>query len=132
MQCSCSIDSCSDTDVYDEPEVKIVKAVSDSFECGECGKQIKFGEQYEWYRGEYDGKHHTHHTCLDCLSLKENFFSNYAFKGLWEDFNQHMDDCEWQVPEDCLAKVTPATRAIICENIEREWGYLDDQEGRGV
>ena len=125
MQCSCEINRYSGDDNYDELEIKMVthKTKLISIKCGECDKEIKFGEQYEWYRGEYDGNRYTHHTCIDCLSLRNYFFGEWTFERLWEDFNQHMDDCEWQVPEDCLAKVTPATRAIICENIESEWSW---------
>ena len=130
MQCSCSIDGCSSNGTYENPKERILTNKSNSLKCGECDRKIKRGEQYEWYQGEYDGDRHTHYTCLDCVSLKEQFFYDYTFERLWEDFNQHMDDCEWQVPEDCLSKVTPATRAIICENIESEWEYLDEQEGR--
>ena len=130
MQCSCEIDSCSDTEIYDDSEAKIVKAVTDSLKCGECGKQIKFGEQCEWYRGEYEGGKYTHYTCLDCLSLREHFFYNWAFENTWEDFEAHMQDCNWEIPESCLSKVTPAARAKICESVEREWDYLDEQGGR--
>ena len=121
MQCSCSISNYSDVRYYDsDSKILTLLAKQIPLKCGECGKEIKPGDQYEWYRGEYEEEKYTHYTCLDCVSLKEHFFSEYMFESLWEDFNQHMDDCGWQVPEDCLAKVTPTTRAKICESIERE------------
>ena len=122
MECSCSIDTCCD-EGYEESEQKIILFDSDliMIECGECGRSIKKGEKYEWYRGEYEGEKHTHHTCLDCISLRENFFSGWIFESTWEDFRNNMDNCGWQVPEKCLSKCTPATRETICKYIETYW-----------
>ena len=123
MECSCAISGCGDEGYDEEYEQKDVVFDSELIilKCGECGRKIKKGEKYEWYRGQYDGRHYTHNTCLDCVSLRDNFFSEWTFERLWDDFYYHMEDCDWQVPEKCLASCTPNTRERICANIEEFW-----------
>lgn len=134
MECSCNIDACCDGDTYEACEEKIITHAvkSVNITCGECGRKIALGEDFEWYRGEYDGERHTHHTCMDCLSLRQHFFGDWTFEKLWEDFKYHMDICDWQVPEKCLAKATATTRAKICEMIERYWRQCDEAERTAV
>jgi len=122
MECSCSIDGYAG-DGYENPQREVLTNNSDLLilKCGECDRQINKGDVFEWYRGEYDGKACTHHTCSDCLSFRDNFFGDWTFEELWETFSDYMDDCGWQVPEKCLSKVTPAARAKICEMIEKYW-----------
>lgn len=124
MECSCEINGCGE-EGYEECEEKLLTHNSPSvrIECGECGKEIQLGEQFEWYRGEYEGDRHVHHTCMDCLSLRFYFFGDWTFERIWDDFYQHMEDCEWQVPEACLSKVSPVIRAKVCEGIEKSWEY---------
>ncbi|HCY86905.1 MAG TPA: hypothetical protein DHV36_17375 [Desulfobacteraceae bacterium] len=123
MECSCAINGCCDEDTYEESEEKILihKSPSVIIKCGECGEVIPVGSEFEWYRGYYDDDAHVHHTCMDCLSLRHHFFENWTFDRIWDDFYQHMDDCDWQVPESCLSKVSTKVRAQICECIEKEW-----------
>jgi len=125
MRCSCEINGCCEEE-YEEWEEKLLTHESPSviITCGECGKEIQIGEKFEWYRGEYEDETHVHHTCMDCLSLRENFFGDWTFERLWEDFYQHMDDCGWKIPEVCLSKVTPTTRSKICESIEDSWDVI--------
>ena len=127
MECSCSIDVCCDEEEYEDAEHKTILFDSELIKifCGECGTRIKKGEKYEWYRGSYDGKKHIHHTCLDCVSLRENFFNGWSFESTWDDFFDNMDDCEWEVPEKCLSRCTPKTRDKICSMIEEYWEDLE-------
>lgn len=123
MECSCEINGLGGDENYEDPEEKILVHQSPSviLKCGECGEEIKIGDEFEWYRGYYDDEEYVHHTCLDCLSLRHYFFGDWAFERVWEDFRYNMDDCDWEVPESCLSKVTPKTRAKICEWIEKSW-----------
>jgi len=129
MQCSCEINGLGGDDSYEEVEEKILTHNTSSvvIKCGECGREINLGEQFEWCHGQYDEYTCVHHTCMDCLSLRQYFFGDWTFERLWEDFNQHMDDCDWEVPEDCLSKVTPAVRSEIGEMIEQEWSKIEDE-----
>ena len=124
MECSCEINGCCD-ESYEDCEDKIITHNNTAviIKCGECGKIIPLGSEYEWYSGEYDGEYYVHYTCMNCLSLRNNFFGDWTFGRLWDDFFDYMDDCRWEVPEKCLSKVTPKTRAKICEIIEKQWNY---------
>ena len=125
MECSCTINGCCD-EGYEESENKIETFNSNLLilRCGECHRKIKQDEKYEWYRGKYDGESHTHCTCLDCLSFRDSFFFDWAFESLWDDFICHMDECDWEVPEKCISKCTPATMVKICNMIENHWETL--------
>ena len=121
MECSCSIDGL-DGDRFEDVEQKIfIKENKSIKKCCECGRKILIGEEFEWYKGYYDGQHYIHYTCLDCLSLRDNFFSSWLFESIWEIFRENMNGCDWQVPEKCLSKLTPAARAKVCESIENYW-----------
>jgi hypothetical protein len=125
MECSCAIDGTSDYEFDSVMSVNLIKSRT-VHTCGECGKNIQPGEEYELYRAVFDGSPERYKTCLDCLSFRDNFFGDWCFGSLWEQFRYHMDDCGWQVPEGCLAKVTPVTRAKICDLIEKYWEDEDD------
>jgi len=120
-ECSCSIDSL-DGDCYEDVEQRIfIKENKSTQKCCECGRKILIGEEFEWYKGRYDGHFYTHYTCQDCLSLRNSFFSSWMFENLWESFRDNMEDCGWQVPEKCLAKLTLAAREKVCQMIEESW-----------
>ena len=127
MECSCNIDAGVGDDGYEEI-AQYMKYSKSKHKCGECGKTIKPGEKYEYYKGRFDGEFHIHKTCIDCLSLREHFFGDWIFESTWEMFQEHMDECFWQVPEKCLAKVTSNTRAKICEMIEEYWMENEEDE----
>ena len=125
MECSCSIDVDGETyeDCHDAVEVAKGMEI-----CGECGKAILPGEYYENYSGLWDGDIYEHQTCLDCLSLRDNFFGDWQFGMLWETFQEHMYYCEWRVPEKCLVKCTTDTRAKIYNMVEEYWRDTEDGE----
>lgn len=126
MECSCSISSGSAECEFDDIlSRKLIKSKS-VHKCGECGRNIPAGELYELYRAVFDGQQCRYKTCRDCLSFRENFFDDFMFESLWEHFEDHMDECGWQVPEACLSRVTPRTRSKICEKIETYWEDEDD------
>ena len=125
MECSCNINSCDEGyEVYKKRTITS-KTIH---KCGECNRKIPVGEKYEVYTGVFEGDRYRHKTCSDCLSFRNNFFGSWMFESLWEDFRDNMDDCGWQVPEKCLSKVTPATRAKICEMIEDYWMDYENEE----
>ena len=97
MECSCSINGCGNETYGEDYEQKDVIFKSDLLilKCGECDREIKKGEKYEWYRGQFDGLYQTHNTCLDCVSLRDYFFQDWTFEKIWDDFYYHMEGCEW-------------------------------------
>ena len=125
MECSCSINVSVEDGFDDVISQRMVKA-NKKHKCTECNRDIIPGETYEQFKGAYDGQIDTYKTCIDCLSLRDHFFDDWCFRGLWEDFENEMSDCGWQVPEKCLSKVTPRTREEICESIEAYWFRQDN------
>jgi hypothetical protein len=101
-----------------------------SHKCGECGREILPGEKYEDFRGMHDDadRWFKHKTCADCLSLRSAFFNTYYYDFLWETWWEEMDACGWEVPEQCLAQLTPAARARACASIEKVWQYWEDDD----
>jgi hypothetical protein len=129
MECTCSIsvdlDYCTEDNGF--YKTKIIKARKIHI-CSECKREINPKERYEFISGVYDGVFTEYKTCMDCVSLKDSFFGSYYFTRIWEDFIENMDDCDWRVPEKCLAKLTPAARAKVCESIENYWNDGEDEE----
>lgn len=122
MECNCSI--LVDLDYHPEANgfyrTKIIKARKTHI-CSECKREINPKERYEIISGVYDGVFEEYKTCMDCVSLKDSFFGSYYFTRIWEDFKENMEDCYWQVPEKCLAKLTQTARAKVCGMIEDYW-----------
>ena len=84
---------------------------------------------YEKQKGIFDGEFETFKTCLDCKSLRANFFTSYYFGYVWSDWRDSMEDCWYQIPESKLAALTPAARARCCDAIEDWWiNHPDDEE----
>ena len=123
MECACDINVDHDggPSMYTE---KIVKAKQDH-RCYECLKDIKSGERYEHVRGMWDGSFSTYKTCLDCVSLRKQFFSTWIYTQLWDDFDNYLDESNGELPEKCIAALTPMAREKVCEKIEMYWEYLD-------
>ena len=90
--------------------------------CYECHRAIAPGKKYEKYTGVCDGEIFTHKTCLDCLSVRNVFFTGgYEFGGIWEYFNEHIRECGYRLSESALSKLTPKVRDIICDKIQENW-----------
>lgn len=63
MECYCD---------YDQPEWyrEHVGTARKTHRCGECGSDIKPGEQYEYVAGKWEGDVSYHKTCERCLSFR--------------------------------------------------------------
>jgi len=123
MDCTCNIDIDHDggPDCHSE---KIVKA-KQGHRCYECLKDIKPGDKYEYTSGKWDGCFLVYKTCLDCRSLRNQFFSSFTYTMIWDDFDDYLGDCNAEIPEDCIAELTPVAREKVCEKIESYWEYLE-------
>ncbi len=113
MNCNTDIDV--SIDFFDDSEVYIETAKT-QLKCTECYRAIEPGEQYEYIAG----RRTIYRTCMDCVSLKEVFFTQYNFGQIWEDFHEHYYGLG--VPEACISQLTPAVRTKVCEWIERKEG----------
>lgn len=119
MECSCNI-SMNDGECAEFASEKIVTARKTHL-CCECRKKIQPGEKYEYVSGVWEGRFEHYKTCLDCVSMRKSFFHIWVYTDVWESFKNEMDCCAWQVPESCMAKLTPGARAKVCEMIEQYW-----------
>ena len=120
MECSCdaSIDDYESAYVCNVTTPKARKP----HKCTECGQIIEPGIKYEYVTGIWDGDSHTYKTCPDCLSLRRQFFPRgYYYEGLWENFWNHVDSVDCEIPESCIAALTPGARAKVCAMIEKWW-----------
>lgn len=122
MDCSCGIDV--DYGDYGAPTLytERIHTARKKHICGECRRKIVPGEKYENVTGQWDGEFATHKTCLDCLSLRDEFFSNgWGFGAVWSDFTDTISDWDYEVPEDCISALTSAARERVCQIIEYGW-----------
>ena len=121
MECSCEIDVGIDDGCPDFTSTKMVTAKKDH-KCIECKGVIKKGEQYEKTVGKWDGNFDTFKTCLDCLSLRREFFrGGYYYGRIWEDFETYVDAVGSEISEKCLSNLSPIARGKACDIIQAWW-----------
>ena len=90
--------------------------------CNECHRIIKPGEEYEYVSGYWDGDFSVYKTCSDCLSIRNEFFcEGYFYEMVWEYLGEHINEVSGEIPESCLAALTPIAREKVCELIETAW-----------
>lgn len=118
MECSCQIN----VGVDDECEMLSAKWTRSRslHKCGECGLKIKPGAEYLRERTIYDGHFNTYKTCVDCLSIRQNLCGDWIYTAVRETVSDAIAD-GLEIPEKCIARLTPAARAWVCELIEEEW-----------
>jgi hypothetical protein len=93
--------------------------------CHECYRIIQAGEKYLSETFLYDGKIDLHKTCADCVSIRENFFSGgWVYGETKAMLREHVMDHDGDVPESCLAALTPGAREMVCDLIAE----LDEDE----
>ena len=89
--------------------------------CCECRREILPGEAYREERGLWDGEWWVFKTCGDCLSVRDAMACQYQYGELWADVADFVNDVRGDVPEDCLAAITPRARGRLCALIEEIW-----------
>lgn len=110
-------------DAYITVLQKIYTAHHSKHICCECNQPIKKGTEYERFVGKYeeDPQRYIYYTCIDCLSVRNAFFSDWLFTCLWDALNQEFE--EGNIEGECLAKnllkCTEKARADIAKIIER-------------
>lgn len=119
--CSCVI---FDDYSYDEPAFvssKIHKARKLHI-CGECGKTIHPGDEYEYVAGLWSGILGIHKTCEVCLEIRNMFFcEGWAYGEIHQDLYGYINYSDASVSEDCLLELSKKARDIVCGKIERFW-----------
>ncbi len=125
MNCSCSFSSGSDYDpvvILDE----CYRRARKPYTCLECRRPIKRGDKYYYERFMNDGEFETVRTCLDCLSVRHNLVEIFGYGTIWELIEDSVIACQGDIPERCIAKLTPFARARVCDLMEAEWSIYDD------
>ena len=121
MECSCEIYAGIDEGYPDFTSTKMFTAKKDH-KCTECKGVIKKGAQYEKTVGKWDGNFDTFKTCLDCLSLRREFFrGGYYYGWIWEDFETYVDAVGAEISEKCLSNLSPIARGKACDIIQAWW-----------
>lgn len=114
MECSCTVSI--DHDGGPSCCKEVIRTARKTHRCCECLSDINPGDHYEYISGIWDGDPQTYKTCLDCKSVKDVFFDSWTYTQVWDDFysNFYPDN----IPEKCIAALTPNSRAKICQWIE--------------
>jgi len=91
--------------------------------CRECKETIATGEKYNLEVTLFDGKITRYKTCLDCMSIRNEFFKEGFFYGetRWM-LENHIKDCFGDISETTIKGLTPGAREVVCEMIENCWG----------
>jgi len=99
--------------------------------CQECSREIPPKEAYyretiKDYDMDDDDMLITCKTCRDCMSLRDNMMRDFFIGKVRETISDHIWDCGGEMPEEYLAKLTPAARAWVCGQIEAAWAWDDE------
>jgi hypothetical protein len=127
---------------YDAPEFfhREIRRARKLHKCGECGGEIKPGEQYEHVRGKWDGDLTTIKTCERCVDIITWTKNNvpclcYAYGNAIEDCQEAVNEASARAPEDTaglrfglLRRITVRDRLNAERRKARENGVSDLQE----
>lgn len=127
----CSTVSCSDCG--DEGvllSAKMVKA-GKKCRCEECHINIEKGTEY--YREvlvfEENEKPKILRTCPTCLNIRNTFFEyGFIYSTVLDDLNEHIYQCDGDISEGTLAKLTPEAKEVVCEMLEEYFEEHSDSD----
>lgn len=127
--CSCGVDLCGyDHETADQAWIRTVRARK-PHECGECGRPIAPGEQYERSKMLFDGKFDVYRTCVDCVSIRTHCFcDSWMYTSILEDLREHIRDVGY-IGEQCIAPLTERAKDMVCAMIQEAWDE-DEEAGR--
>lgn len=91
-------------------------------QCCECDRIMEIGERYEVISGVWDGSFSRFKTCLNCVSVREEFFCDWYTHGeIWEALGEHIRSVGGHVDGDCISRLTGRARGMVCDLIEETW-----------
>jgi len=137
FDCACIIDQGHDGDY--ETAWQITEAFQNADQphtCVECGKTIELGEHLAKYteveldeNGDYgDATGKEEWLCADCLSVSDVLCCGYSIGSVFDDIRDAIYEMEPDnFPFAALARLTPVSRAKVCEIIEELWAE-EEQE----
>lgn len=90
----------SEGEPFDVCSAKTVRARKEH-RCCECGDPISVGDLHEHVRGLCDGAWGSWRTCARCLNVRTDYFGNWTFGLMREDFQaEHGFDYVDGIPAD--------------------------------
>jgi hypothetical protein len=119
MDCSCSFSA--DVDGFCEMLDYRWVTARKPHDCHECGRKVVNGERYYREKTVYDGDIETHKTCADCKSIRDNLVADFFWGEVLDLVLESIRETGGEIPEKCIAKLTPAARAWVCARIEAQW-----------
>lgn len=97
--------------------------------CTECRRKITVGEYYLREVTVFDGKVETWKTCMDCESIRDNFFKDGFFYGETKAMlHEYVREGSGDVPESCMISLTYGARSMVCEMVEEEWAEAEEEQ----
>ena len=83
------------------------KTARKTHKCGECGWDIKPGQEYEVDATVFEGNFEAHKICIPCLRVRRSLFKcGWYYGGLWEYIHDAICDYDegCVCPEAAVAK----------------------------
>lgn len=120
MECSCNASQWYETESsWAERDLRAAK----EHKCCECGVIIKKGDQFTYHNIFYEDTIANYCMCLDCRSIVLHFFKDgWIFKNVWDSLSDYIyNSWLYDLPSDCISKLSPTARDKICDLIEMIW-----------
>ena len=97
----------------------VVRTARKEHKCHECSRVIAPKESYLIETLLFEGRISRHKTCLDCKSLRDNFFQDgWYYEEVRNMLLRHIRDSDGDISESCIAALTPVAREYVCSVIE--------------
>lgn len=88
----CSIDYC---DEYSDVWIEKWRTARKAHKCYECGRSVKAGERYRFYKSLFDSRWFEWKTCQHCRTAGfwlDTVCGGYLSGGLFEELKDHWDE----------------------------------------
>ena len=105
-------------ETVDPPKMRTARK---AYVCGECGRNIPVGEQYEHAKHRDDYGLSTQRTCAHCAAVRSWLVvqcGGWLYGGVYEDLRQHWDE-EWLLRSMYLGRAIVGMRCRWWRNAAR-------------
>ena len=106
-------DVCMDVDFgfYNEFYADAIRTAKAEHKCGECGRAIEPGEEYERACGKCEGQWFVAKTCADCVAIRKALVcGSWIFGTLYDDLVEHVyPQLAIVGPSECYAEIKSAS-----------------------
>ena len=130
MGCGCVYTGIDEDSCYTTLKDKILIAKK-TYECVECQCLIKVGDKFNFFQGTHSDSTgiSTYHTCLDCLSIINEFFCDgWCYGACLESLEEHIEDMDGNILSECIVSLTKKAKDRVCDMIEKCWDGSKEDE----